>query len=166
MRRFVTALVCVLAVGGCGETNETPMAQETARRVPPPIVFDIAWQSDKTHIAHGEQAVITLTLKNVWDRPVDFNRYPASMTLTHVEQRTEHTIPLRNRERLPDSLAPGEALYLVAKVNPSVSERLQPGRYSVGVRVEIEFVRPSRTEAGGKRFDIDSDVLLLVAGQG
>ena len=170
MRRFVVAvgaaLVCMVAVGGCGDADEPPMAQETPQRVPPPIIFDITWNSGKTHIAHGEEAVITLTMKNVWDRPVDFKTYPSSMTLTHVEKRTEDTIPLRNRGRPPDSLAPGDTLYLVYTVFPSVSERLQPGRYSAGVSVEIEFERPSRPEAGNRSFDIYSDVLLLVWGQG
>lgn len=129
---------------------------------PPPRIFEIDWRADKGSIAPGDPVTITLELKNVWDQPVEFIEFPATMTLTHMDTRVETSVPveLESGERTPDSLEPGDALIVFATVSPSVSARLQSGRYRIrGFQVSYTKGVP---DGGRTRMGMSSEVLLVV----
>ena len=136
---------------------DEPVPGPTVRGGPPPMVFEIVWSADKDSIAPGEPVTITLELNSVWDKPVEFNEFPTTMTLTHVDTRVEISVPLglESGERTPGSLGPGEGLIVVASVSPNVSAGLQSGRYRVN-GFQFSYFRggpgfgPTRTNMGSE----------------
>ena len=141
---------------------EVPVPGPTVRGGPSPRIFETYWAADKASITPGEPVTITLELKNVWDKPVEFNEFPANMTLTHVDTRIETTVPLEleSGERTPGPVEPGEALTAIAAVSPSVSAGLQSGRYRVnGFRFTYNRDGPG---SGPTRTNMSSDPLFVV----
>ena len=141
---------------------DEPVPVPTLSRVPPPRIFESEWATDTDSIAPGEPVTITLELKSVWDRLVEFNEFPTSMTLTHVDTRVETSVPLEleGAEESPGPLEPGEGLTVVAAVSPSVSASLQPGRYRVN-GFKFSYTRVGLGQ-GPSRRNMSSDPLFVV----
>ena len=156
--------------GGTGITLPTPSPNPTngdastpIPSIPPPTIFEHVWKADKSLIAPGEPIRITLILKNVWDEPVLFTDFPATMTLFQVDQRIEESIPLtlKSGEGMLGPLGPGEEITVDATVLPSLSTGLQPGRY--GLRFDVRITHtPAKPEKGGSRLGMSSDILFVV----
>lgn len=106
---------------------------------PAPIILGQGWTADKSLIAPGEPVTVTLRLKNVWDRPVVFSDFPTTITLTDVDKRIGEPVPLKLQSgaESPGRMEPGEELVVMATVSPSVSAGLQPGRYSLELRLQF-----------------------------
>ena len=138
-------------------SDSEPVPGPTVRGGPPPRIFEVVWAADKDSIAPGEPVTITLELKSVWDKPVEFNEFPTAMTLTHVDTRVETSVPLEleSGENTPGPLEPGEVLTVVVVVSPSVSAGLQSGRYRVR-GFQFSYFRggpgfgPTRTNMGSE----------------
>ena len=129
---------------------------------PPPRIFDIRWNADKSSIAPGDPVTVTLELKNVWDKPVAFNEFPATMTLTHMDTQIEVSIPVEveGGRGSPGPLEPGETLIVNAAVSPNVSAGLQSGRYRIrGLQVSYTKGVP---DAGRTRTGMSSEMLFVV----
>ena len=136
--------------------------EQTVRGGPAPRIFEIEWNADKVSIAPGQPFTIRLRLKNVWGKPVEFNEFPTSMTLTHMDTGTESSVPmeLESGEVTPGSLATGEALAVVASVPTRVSASLQSGRYRVkGFQFTYTRGGPG---SGQTRTDLSSEALFVV----
>ena len=151
------------------ETNENGQPQLGAgglpitRVGPPPTIFELGWEADKSLIAPGEPITITLELKNVWDRPVVFSEFPMAITLTQVDTRVGESIPwkLRSGKSTPGPMLPGEEVIFVAAVSPSVSAGLQPDRYRVGVNIRYSR-HLGRPELGQTKSGMSSDIIFVV----
>ncbi len=147
-----------------GETSavDQPGPQPTVRGGPAPRIFEIGWATDKGSIAPGEPVTIRLELKNVWNGPVEFDEFPTSMTLTHVDTRTETSVPieLESGEVTPDRLEQGKALVVVASVPTRVSAALQAGRYRVK-GFQFSYTR-SGPGSGQTRTNLGSEALFVV----
>ena len=136
---------------------DEPVPGPTVRTGPPRLDLESAWITDKSSVVPGEPITITLELKSVWDRPVEFNQFPTTMTLTHLDTRVETSVPLEleSGEGIPRPLEPGEVLTVVAVVSPSVSAGLQSGRYRVR-GFQFTYTRggpgfgPTRTNMGSQ----------------
>ena len=130
---------------------------------PAPTIFGQGWKADKSLIAPGEPVSVTLDFRNVWDRPVEFSDFPATMTLTDVDKRIEEPVPLKlqSGKGAPGRMEPGEELVVVATVSPSVSAGLQPGRYSLEIRLQFAHT-PGIPEMGQKRLGLASGILFVV----
>ncbi len=139
-----------------------PVPEQTVRGGPPPRIFETNWTADKDSIAAGETVTITLEIKRVWDKPVEFNEFPTAMTLTHLDTRIETSVPLELEigEGTPGPLGPGETLIVFATVSPSVSAGLQPGRYRVK-GFQFTYTRAGRG-SGPTRTNMDSEALFVV----
>ena len=129
---------------------------------PAPRIFEIDWKADKGSVAPGEPVIVTLELKNVWNEPVEFNEFPTSVTLTHVDTRIETSVPLEleSGKGTPGPLEPGEAFTVMASVSPSVSAGLQSGRYRIK-GFEISYTRGERG-TGPSRTNMSSEALFVV----
>ena len=145
---------------------DEPVPGPTVRGGPPPLVFEIVWSADKDSIAPGEPVTITLELKNVWDKTVEFNEFPTAMTLTHVDTRVETSVPLEleSGQRTPDPLGPGESLIVVADVSSNLSAGLHSGRYRVR-GFQFSYFRGG-PGFGPTRSNMGSDPLFVVIPQG
>ena len=141
---------------------DEPIPGATVRGGPPPRIFEIDWKTDQGSIAPGKPVIVTLELKNVWDEPVEFNEFPTSVTLTHVDTRIETSVPLEleSGKGTPGPLEPGGALIVVAAVSPSVSAGLQSGRYRIK-GFQFTYTRGGRG-AGPTRANMSSEVLFVV----
>ena len=140
-----------------------PAPEQTVRGGPAPRIFEIEWNADKGSIAPGEPFTIRLRLKNVWDDPVEFNEFPSSMTLIHVDTRTETSVPieLESGEETPGSLATGEALVVIASVPTRVSAGLHSGRHRV-TRFLFTYT-PGGPGSGQTRTHLSSEALFVVS---
>ncbi len=147
-----------------GETSavDQPAPQSTVRGGPAPRIFEIGWTTDKGSIAPGEPVTIRLKLENVWNGPVEFNEFPTTMTITHVDTRTETSLPieLESGEVTPGRLEQGEALVVVASVPTRVSAGLQPGRYRVK-GFQFSYTRDG-PGSGQTRTNLGSEGLFVV----
>ena len=139
-----------------------PAPEQTVRGGPAPRIFEIEWDADKGSIAPGDPVTIRLRLKNVWGKPVEFNEFPSSMTLIHVDTRTETSVPieLESGEETPGSLATGEALVVIASVPSRVSEGLHSGRHRV-TRFLFTYTRGG-PGSGQTRTHLSSEALFVV----
>ena len=143
-------------------SDSEPVPGPTVRGGPAPRIFEADWAADRDSIVPGEPVTITLELKNVWDKLVEFNDFPTTLTLTHVDTRVETSVPLEleGGERTPGPVEPGEALTAIAAVSPSVSAGLQSGRYRVnGFRFTYNRDGPG---SGPTRTNMSSDPLFVV----
>ncbi len=165
---FVLAVVAIgaslwiAAPWGASPPTE-PDPTQALPGLPAPIILGQGWTADKSLIAPGEPVTVTLRLKNVWDRPVVFSDFPTTMTLTDVDKRIEEPVPLKLQSGggSPGRMEPGEELVVMATVSPSVSAGLQPGRYSLVIRLQFSHT-PSRPEWGQTRSALGSDILFVV----
>ena len=139
-----------------------PVPEQTVRGGPPPRVFEVDWKTDKGTFAPSEPVTITLELKNVWDEPVEFNEFPTSMTLSHVDTRVETPVPLEleSGKGTPGPLEPGQALIVVAEVSSGVSAGLQSGRYRIR-GFQFAYTRGGRG-SGPTRTNMSSEALFAV----
>lgn len=144
---------------------DEPVPGPTVRGGPAPRIFEIDWKADKGSIVPGGTVKITLELKSVWDRPVEFNQFPTAMMLTHVDTRVETSVPIEieGGDSTPRPLGPGESLTVVASVSPNVSAGLQSGRYRVR-GFQFSYSRGG-TGFGPTRTNMGSDPLFVVIPQ-
>ena len=144
---------------------DEPVPGPTVRGGPPPRILEVEWKTDKGSVVPGEPVTITLELKNVWDRPVEFNEFPTAMTLTHVDTRVETSVPLEleSGQGTPGPLGPGVSLIVVADVSSNLSAGLLSGRYRVrGFQFTYTRGGPG---FGPTRSNMGSDPLFVVIPQ-
>ena len=100
---------------------------------PAPIYFERVWRIDKSLVLPGEPIAMTLALKNIWDKPIEFTDFPETVTLRRNDIGGEAPIQLRleRREGVTDTLEPGEELTAVVNITSVMSAGFQPGRYGV-----------------------------------
>ncbi len=155
------------AISKAGETSAVgqPGPESTVRGGPAPRIFEIGWTTDKGSIAPGEPVTIRLELENVWNGAVEFGEFPASMTLTHVDTRTETSVPIEldSGKVTPGRLEQGETLAVVASVATRVSAGLRPGRYRVK---GFQFLYTRQGPGSGQtRTNLGSEALFVVTPQ-
>ena len=144
---------------------DEPVPGPTVRGGPPPRILEVEWKTDKGSVVPGEPVTITLELKNVWDKTVEFNEFPTAMTLTHVDTRVETSVPLEleSGQGTPGPLGPGESLIVVADVSSNLSAGLLSGRYRVrGFQFTYSRGGPG---FGPTRSNMGSDPLFVVIPQ-
>ncbi len=144
---------------------DQPGPQPTVRGGPAPRIFEFDWSTDKGSVAPGEPVKIRLALENVWNGPVEFNEFPTTMTLTHVDTRTETSVPidLENGEVTRGRLEQGEVLTVVASVGTRLSTGLQSGRYRVK-GFQFSYTRDG-PGSGQTRTNLGSEALFVVTPQ-
>ena len=88
---------------------------------------------------------MTLALRNIWDKPIEFTDFPETVTLSRIDIGGEAPIQLRleRREGAKNVFEPGEELTAVVNITSVMSAGFQPGRYGVWT--------------GGISFDRDRD---------
>ena len=76
---------------------------------------------------------MTLALKNISDKPIEFTDFPETVTLRRNDIGGEAPIQLRleRREGVTNTLEPGEELTAVVNITSVMSAGFQPGRYGV-----------------------------------
>ena len=133
---------------------------------PAPQFFERVWKADRSLIAPGEPVVVTLTLKNVWDKPLRIIEFPATLRLTPVDTHREGAeepifVALVDDGNPANSLEPGQELAFVANVQPQVSAGLQSGRY--GFLFDFRFDKaPDGPEVAEVRTSSNSGILFVV----
>ena len=132
--------------------------------IPAPTIFEPVWKTDKSLITPGESVMITLTIKNVSDATLVFREFPTTMTLTQKDRQFEESIPLEFGigEGAPGSLAPGGELIVIATVTPDVSSRLQFGRYSLRISIEVQHSHDGTLDMHRGTWGMGSKMLFVV----
>ena len=99
------------------------------RAGPPPQIVEDVWEVDKGLITPGEPITINLTLKNIWDEPIEFTDFPITVPLKQVGTGAEEPIPLALKDSgaFLGPVEPGEEVTTVAHVTSETSAGLQPG---------------------------------------
>ena len=122
---------------------------------PAPIYFERVWRIDKSLVLPGEPIAMTLALKNIWDKPIEFTDFPETVTLSRIDIGGEAPIQLRleRREGVTNTLEPGEELTAVVNITSVMSAGFQPGRYGVwtgGISFDRDLDNPGerRTTVG------------------
>ena len=122
---------------------------------PAPIYFERVWRIDKSLALPGEPIAMTLALKNIWDKPIEFTDFPETVTLRRNDIGGEAPIQLRleRREGVTNTLEPGEELTAVVNITSVMSAGFQPGRYGVwtgGISFDRDLDNPGerRTTVG------------------
>ncbi len=150
-----TLVLAVMAVGASLWVTapwEGPRAVRGLPGIPPPIILEQEWKVDKSLITPGEPIVISLTLKNVWDKPIEIRELPATSPLTNVDRGGDEPVLVEREDSvtLPRFMEPGDELTFVTNLSSSVSAGLQPGRYHL--RFDLRFAQepgnPDRGETG------------------
>ena len=132
--------------------------------IPAPTIFEPVWKTDKSLITPGESVMITLAIKNVSDATLVFREFPTTMTLTQKDRQFEESIPLEFGigEGAPGSLAPGGELIVIATVTPDVSSRLQFGRYSLRISIEVQHSHDGTLDMHRGTWGMGSKMLFVV----
>ena len=93
---------------------------------------------------------MTLALKNIWDKPIEFTDFPETVTLSRNDIGGEAPIQLRleRREGVTNTLEPGEELTAVVNITSVMSAGFQPGRY--GVWTDVKIVHDPSGPGGGE----------------
>ena len=129
-----------------------PIPVRGPRSMPAPRILEQEWKVDKSLITPGDPITITLTLKNVWDKPIEIRELPATTPLTNVDWAGDEPVLLKWEDggAIPRFIEPGDELTFVANMSSSVSAGLQPGRYHL--RFDLRFAKepgnPERGETG------------------
>ena len=150
-----------------GPSLEGPRAVRELRGIPPPSILEQEWKVDKSLITPGDPITITLTLKNVWDKPIEIRELPATTPLTNVDRSSDEPVLLEWEDggAIPHSIEPGNELTLVANMSSSVSAGLPPGRY--GLRVQVAVVHaPGSPEAGESKLGFGGGRFVVVPPEG
>ena len=135
-----------------GPPLDGPIPVQGPRSMPAPRILKDVWKVDKSLITPGDPITITLTLKNVWDKPIEIRELPATPPLTNVDRAGDEPVLLEweDGEAVPLSMEPGDELTYVANMSSCVSAGLQPGRYHL--RFDLRFAKepgnPERGETG------------------
>ena len=76
---------------------------------------------------------MTLALRNIWDKPIEFTDFPETVTLSRIDIGGEEPIQLslKRSEGVTNTLEPGEELTAVVNITSVMSAGFQPGRYGV-----------------------------------
>ncbi len=120
--------------------------------MPAPRILEDDWKVDKSLITPGEPIMISLTLKNVWDKTIEIRELPVTTPLTNVDRAGDEPVLLEweGGRGVPHYMEPGDELTLVANMPSSVSAGLQPGRHHL--RFDLRFAKepgnPDRGETG------------------
>ena len=117
---------------------------------PAPIYFERVWRIDKSLVLPGEPIAMTLALKNISDKPIEFTDFPETVTLRRNDIGGEAPIQLRleRREGVTNTLEPGEELTAVVNITSVMSAGFQPGRY--GVWTDVKIVHDPSGPGGGE----------------
>lgn len=169
---MAASLVLAVVVGGTalwvaapweGIVPGTPRPVDGPRAIPAPRYFAQSWMADKNLITPGEPVTITLTLKNTWDKRIEFKNFPKTVALNQVDTRSEEAVPvaLVSNGVIPGLIEPGEEVTVVANVTSDVTAGLQSGRYNA--RFEIRFAyTPGKPEMGEVGLGLNSPILFVV----
>ena len=114
------------------------------------IYFERVWRIDKSLVLPGEPIAMTLALKNISDKPIEFTDFPETVTLRRNDIGGEAPIQLRleRREGVTNTLEPGEELTAVVNITSVMSAGFQPGRY--GVWTDVKIVHDPGGTGGGE----------------
>ena len=150
-----------------GPSLEGPRAVRGLPSIPPPIILEQEWKVDKSLITPGDPITISLTLKNVWDKPIEIRELPATTPLTNVDRGSDEPVLLEWEDggAIPHSIEPGDELTLVANMSSAVSAGLPPGRY--GLRVQVAVVHaPGSPEAGESKLGFGGGRFVVIPPEG
>ena len=150
-----------------GPSLEGPRAVRGLPSIPPPIILEQEWKVDKSLITPGDSITISLTLKNVWDKPIEIRELPATTPLTNVDRGSDEPVLLEWEDggAIPHSIEPGDELTLVANMSSAVSAGLPPGRY--GLRVQVAVVHaPGSPEAGESKLGFGGGRFVVIPPEG
>ena len=170
---MMTTLVLAVVAGGtslwivapwAAAPQHEPSPTQARPGIPAPIIFEHVWEADRNLITPGEPVMITLAIKNVSDATLVFREFPTTMTLTQKDRRIEESIPLEFGigEGAPGSLAPGGELIVIATVTPDVSSRLQFGRYSLRISIEVQHSHDGTLDMHWGTWGMGSKMLFVV----
>ena len=100
-----------------------PIPVRGPRSMPAPRILEQEWKVDKSLITPGDPITITLTLKNVWDKPIEIRELPATTPLTNVDWAGDEPVLLKWEDggAIPRFIEPGDELTFVANMSSSVS---------------------------------------------
>ena len=123
---------------------------------PAPIYFERVWRIDKSLVLPGEPIAMTLALKNISDKPIEFTDFPETVTLSRddIGGAEPYQLKLERSESVSNVLEPGEELAVVVNVTSATAAGLQPGRYGIrldGVRYERDRDTPGASRMSGLR---------------
>ena len=137
------------------------------RSMPAPRILEQEWKVDKSLITPGDPITITLTLKNVWDKPIEIRELPATTPLTNFDRAGDEPVLLKWEDggAIPRFIEPGDELTLVANMSSAVSAGLPPGRY--GLRVQVAVVHaPGSPEAGESKLGFGGGRFVVIPPEG
>ena len=144
-----------------------PIPVRGPRSMPAPRILEDVWKVDKSLITPGDPITIALTLKNVWNKPIEIRELPATTPLTNVDRGSDEPVLLEWEDggAIPHSIEPGDELTLVANMSSAVSAGLPPGRY--GLRVQVAVVHaPGSPEAGESKLGFGGGRFVVIPPEG
>ena len=135
--------------------------------MPAPRIIESEWRVDKSLIKPGEPISITVTLKNVWDKPTEIRKLPESSPLTNIDTDGDEPVLLRweGGGPVPRYMEPGDEITLIAGMSSSVSGELHPGRYSL--RFDLRFAtEPGNPKRGETRMSFAGGRFVVIPAEG